>query len=87
YGLVPLVLNAHLSRVLGVDPLSPEGARILALPGLELFTHGVYRDDSLLRATEEALGRGMGPRSDKGDGNPNQDPDPPMAVTPSDPTT
>ncbi|WP_127476533.1 TetR/AcrR family transcriptional regulator [Microbacterium sulfonylureivorans] len=85
YGLAPLLLQAHLGRILGVDPLSPEGAEILAVPGLELFTRGIYRDESLLRATEEALTRGMGPRSDKGEGDPNQDPDPPVADAPLDP--
>ena len=40
---------------------------------------GISRDDAVLGATEEVLARGMGPRSDKGDGDPNQDPDPPMA--------
>lgn len=48
---------------------------------------GISRDDALLRATEEVLARGMGPRSDKGDGDPNQDPDAPMAYVPSDPST
>ena len=38
YGLAPLVLQSHLARGLGVDPLSPEGARIMAIPGLELLT-------------------------------------------------
>ena len=65
------------------DPLSLERVRIMAIPGLELFTRGLYSDDSLLSAATEALGRRMGPRSDKGDGDPNQDPDPPMAPTPS----
>lgn len=40
---------------------------------------GISRDDAVPGATEEVLARGMGPRSDKGDGDPNQDPDPPMA--------
>jgi hypothetical protein len=40
---------------------------------------GISRDDVVLGATDEVLARGMGPRSDKGDGDPNQDPDPPMA--------
>lgn len=31
--------------------------------------------------------RSLGPRSDKGDGDPDQDPDPPMAWIPSDPPT
>lgn len=79
YGLAPLVLQSHLARGLGVDPLSPEGARAMALPGLELFTRGLYSDESLLIAATEALGRKTGPSSDKGDGDPNQDPDPPMA--------
>ena len=68
------------------DPLSLERVRIMAIPGLEFFTRGLSSDDSLLTAATEALGRGMGPRGDKGDGDPNQDPDPPMARTPSDPT-
>ena len=52
---------------------------MMALPGLELFTRGLYSDESLLMAASEALGRNMGPSSDKGDGDPNQDPDPPVA--------
>lgn len=79
YGLAPLVLQAHLARGLGVDPLSPAGARALAIPGLELLSGGLLRDDTLLVAATEALGRTAGPRSDKGDGDPNQDPDPPTA--------
>ncbi len=79
YGLAPLLLQGQIARVLGVDPLGPEGARRLALPGLELFTHGLFQDDSLLTAAKEALARPAGPRSDKGDGDPNQDPDPPAA--------
>ena len=39
-----------------------------------------------MSAARAALARSMGPRSDKGDGDPNQDPDPPMASTPSDPS-
>jgi hypothetical protein len=46
---------------------------------------GHFQNDAVLGATEEVLARGMGPRSDKGDGDPNQDPDPPMVTTPSDP--
>lgn len=77
YGLAPLLLQGHIARVLGADPLGPDGARRLALPGLELFTRGLFQDDSLLTAAKEALARSAGPRSDKGDGDPNQDPDPP----------
>ncbi|WP_396656999.1 TetR/AcrR family transcriptional regulator [Microbacterium sp.] len=58
YGLAPLVLQSHLARNLGADPLSPEGAGRLAVPGLELLTHGVYPDDSLLTAAKAALAGG-----------------------------
>src|SRR5690606_28859049 len=57
YGLAPLLLQSHLTRSLGADPLSPEGARRLAVPGMELMTHGVYPDDSLLTAVKAALAR------------------------------
>jgi hypothetical protein len=60
---------------------------MLTIAAMDLLSRSADRDASLRRATEEARGRGMGPRSDKGDGDPNQDPDPPMAATPSDPTT
>ena len=79
-------MQSNLARSLGVDPLSPESSRIMAMRGLEPFAHGLYGDDSLLSGATLALERGMGPRSDKGDGDPNQDPDPPMASTPSDPS-
>jgi AcrR family transcriptional regulator len=39
----------------------PGRARRLALPGLELFTHGLFQDDSLLTAAKEALARPAGP--------------------------
>lgn len=77
YGLAPLLLQSHLARLLGADPLGPDGARRLTLPSLELFTHGLFQDDSLLTAAKEALGRQAGPHSDKGEGDPTQDPDPP----------
>lgn len=82
YGLAPLLLHHHLARSLGADPLSPAGAELLAVPGLELFTRGLYRDDALLTSAKEALARRSGPRSDKGDGDPNQDPDPPSGLRP-----
>jgi hypothetical protein len=49
----------------------------VAIPGIELFTGGVDSDDALLIAATAAVHRPTGPRSDKGDGDPNQDPDPP----------
>jgi hypothetical protein len=41
------------------------------------FMHGLGLQDRLARPTRVALRRACGPRSDKGDGDPNQDPDPP----------
>jgi len=68
------VLEPRLART----QVTGAGAGMLTL-GIDLFLRGIHREDLLLRANREALGRGMGPRSDKGDGDPNQDPDPPMA--------
>lgn len=55
YGLAQFLLRDRLARALGADPLSPQGARKLALPTMELFTHGLYRTDTLLKTTREAL--------------------------------
>jgi hypothetical protein len=74
------VAELHPTRV----RLGRAGARMLPL-GMEPPARGIQRDDSLLCATDETRRRGMGPRSDKGDGDPNQDPDPPVVVMPSDP--
>jgi hypothetical protein len=57
-------------RVVGFRPASP--------------VLGISHQDAVPGATDEVLARGMGPRSDKRDGDPNRDPDPPMAVMPSD---
>ena len=80
YGVVPLLLERQLGRALGTDGLEPALIRRLTLPLLELYTHGLYADDRLLTAAREALARTHGPASDKGDGDPNQDPDPPAAT-------
>lgn len=80
YGVVPLLLERQLGRALGTDGLGPALIRRLALPLLELYTHGVYADDRLLTAAREALARTQGPASGKGDGDPNQDPDPPSSL-------
>ncbi|MCU1481712.1 MAG: hypothetical protein JWQ19_2498 [Subtercola sp.] len=44
----------------GVDvtELTDEVVAAMALPAVEIMTHGVYTSDDLLRATREALGRG-----------------------------
>jgi len=51
--------------------------RRATLPILDLYTNGLYRDGRFLEAAREALERTNGPRSDKGENDPNQDPDPP----------
>jgi AcrR family transcriptional regulator len=81
YGLMPLLMEKHLGRALGESGLTPELVRRITVPTLELYTHGLYSDARVLDAATSALA-GMpdarrGPRSDKGSGDPNQDPDPP----------
>lgn len=77
YGLVPLVMQRQLARGLGADRITAEVIRRSTLPVLDLYTHGLYADDRYLVAAQEALDRSSGPRSDKGENDPNQDPDPP----------
>lgn len=55
YGLAPVLLRRHYARALGQDGLTEELLRRSTLPVLELFTHGLYRDDSLLASAREAL--------------------------------
>ena len=82
-GLAPLLLRAQLARVLGAPFGSSAATRRMTLPTLELATHGLYTDSTVLDAAraalEGALATGERMRSDKGPGNPNQDPDPPYA--------
>ena len=81
HGLVPLLLESQLGRVLGESGLTPALIARMTLPTLELYTHGLYQTTDVLDAAAAALaGRPdttRGPRSDKGAGDPNQDPDPP----------
>ncbi|WP_448809609.1 TetR family transcriptional regulator [Agromyces bauzanensis] len=81
-GLAPLLLRDQLARVLGVPLMSAAAVRRMSLPTLELYTHGLYTDSRVLDAARAALEgdpTSHAPvRSDKGPGNPNQDPDPPM---------
>ena len=79
YGLGPIILRRQLLRAFGETELSSALLERSTLPILELFTHGLYTDDRLLVAAREALGRRTGPRSDKGENDPNQDPDPPRS--------
>ncbi|GAA2039125.1 transcriptional regulator RaaS [Agromyces tropicus] len=92
YGLAPLLLRSQFARVLGTPIDSAAAVRRMTLPTLEFYTHGLYADARLLDAAREALDaasethapepRRADPaprvRSDKGPGNPVQDPDPPV---------
>lgn len=80
YGVVPLVMQRQLARTLGVERLDRASMVRSTLPILDLYTNGLYADDRFLAAAREALGRTSGPRSDKGENDPNQDPDPPTAA-------
>jgi AcrR family transcriptional regulator len=53
-GLAPLMLRSHLERALGGDILSNPVLARLTVPALELYTHGFYRDDTLLEAARAA---------------------------------
>jgi AcrR family transcriptional regulator len=92
YGLAPLLLRDHLARALGAPIDDPATVRRMTLPTLELYTHGMYTDSRILDAARAAIGESASGhasphpdastpadrvRSDKGPGNPNQDPDPP----------
>ena len=77
YGLGPVILRRHLARAFGETVLTTSLLERSTIPVLELYTHGLYADDRLLVAAKEALSRRSGPRSDKAENDPNQDPDPP----------
>ena len=53
--LAMLTLTSHLARSLGYESRGPELMRRMALPSLELYTNGLYTDDTFLKATQDAL--------------------------------
>lgn len=55
HGLVPLLLQRHIERALGEDGLSASAVERLTLPTLELYTHGLYADGSMLDGARAAL--------------------------------
>lgn len=57
FSLAILTMPPPLARALGHDGFGPEVLHRLTLPALELFTHGLYADDSLLAAAREAWDR------------------------------
>lgn len=61
FGLAQFLVRERFARSLGVDPLSPAGAARLTIPTLEILTHGLYADPTLLRAAEDALSQPQEP--------------------------
>nr|WP_157802360.1 TetR family transcriptional regulator [Diaminobutyricimonas aerilata] len=80
YGVAPLVMQRQLARAFDVSRLDGAALRRATLPILDLYTHGLYTDDRYLDGARDALQRTSGPRSDKGENDPNQDPDPPAGA-------
>ena len=54
-GLGPLVMRRQFARALGEERLTPAALMSISVPMLELFTHGLYADDTLLQATKAAI--------------------------------
>ena len=54
-GVMPVVLQRQFARLLGEPGLTDTMIRRMTLPSLELYTHGLYRDDSMLDAARAAL--------------------------------
>ncbi|MDY7529728.1 MULTISPECIES: TetR family transcriptional regulator [unclassified Cryobacterium] len=55
--LAMMTMSAHLARSLGFEGLGlgQETMRRLALPSVELYTHGLYTDETVLNVTRKAL--------------------------------
>lgn len=58
-GLAPLILRRHLSRLFGADYLSPAFLNRLLVPTLELYTNGLYTDDTMLTAARQLADAAM----------------------------
>jgi len=54
--LALLTMPPAIARALGHEELNPEVMRRMAMPSLELYTHGVYTDDAMLTSIQDALG-------------------------------
>ncbi|MFF4196658.1 TetR family transcriptional regulator [Nonomuraea sp. NPDC001831] len=50
-----LTMPPSLARALGHEQFGPDVLRRLALPTLELYTHGLFTDDAALKAARAAL--------------------------------
>jgi len=55
--LAMMTMSSHLARALGFEGrgLGPATMRRLALPSVELYTHGLYTDETVLTVTRNAL--------------------------------
>jgi AcrR family transcriptional regulator len=53
--LALLTMSSHVSRALGHSDTGPDLMRRLAVPSLELYTRGLYTDESFLLAAQQAL--------------------------------
>jgi AcrR family transcriptional regulator len=54
-GLAPLLLQEHLAGAFDAPEMTADLYRRSAVPLLDLYTHGLYTDDRLLRMAENAL--------------------------------
>ncbi|AOS63795.1 TetR/AcrR family transcriptional regulator [Actinoalloteichus hymeniacidonis] len=52
-GLVPLLLQHHLQRALGAAHAPGDVVRRMTIPLIELYTHGLYTDESILASTRQ----------------------------------
>jgi TetR/AcrR family transcriptional regulator, regulator of cefoperazone and chloramphenicol sensitivity len=55
YGLSALIFERQIGRAIGEDGLTSAAAARMTIPSLEIFTHGVYTSDALLRAAKDAI--------------------------------
>lgn len=55
HGVMPIVLQRQFARLLDEPGLTNAMIRRMTIPSLELYTHGLYRDDTMLAAAREAL--------------------------------
>ncbi|MFC4014937.1 TetR family transcriptional regulator [Nonomuraea purpurea] len=60
-----LTLPPPLARFLGHEQFGPDVLRRLTVPMLELYTHGLYTDDTLLKAAQDAWNDARPPQPDK----------------------
>jgi AcrR family transcriptional regulator len=58
--LATLTMPPALARLLGHEEFGPGVLRRLALPTLELYTYGLYTDDTALRTAAKAVAEEMG---------------------------